>query len=724
MWFPQARLATRLSIIFHLFRSYGVRMDYWTRTGRPAIVAALEAVCNAVEEDLAAAIQEREESRHALLLEENKRLKASAARVDQLEKENRSLLQELEQLRSKHFPRDPKTARSSVLIPAQSGEHASPSARPPLAEISANRQARPSNTTSATRDPEDKDLHKEYSKLARKYANLKKAYEKTETVARTCRDSRDKWIEYAESLEAKVKRLEIKLQRDQYHQLPYPSGAASNAAKLEPVTAVSSHIRGAFPSRLMSDAESHNGLRRQNDAITRSPGRKRAASTPAVAMAQHTRRHEDPPVEAETQDETDSTDDLPPVPPDRDASSEVEIKQEPSSDSPVIISERTVRKRKHTNDERGTLAPSRRIKTEQSTSSDPVITGEGVTFSPHESIDLDEEQDGIPTPRKKRPRGYRPLRGEEAILKADEPPDTPTLVPDWHTGRPAAPTLSADKAVRTYGGQRRRIRADWNLDAGIADVAEEDFESFHYPEPRQDNEAPTHPPPAQGRLKSLLNSGSPEPNVALLRPTRHNGDSLQSSKASPIPRRPQDKADPPRLGRLRERPLADLKLEDFKVNPEFNDGYTHAFDEVVRNKGERAELAGCTDPNCCGKKFRAMAESELNAGGPGILSRVADTKMLEDYLGSEAYRLVEMTQEERKELWLKAKTQDLANRYGRHRHRFARRPSPPGYWNPDFPSTQEIQMRKAEGEKMERRLVEERWREAMRGGGRWLFRDE
>jgi hypothetical protein len=119
-----------------------------------------------------------------------------------------------------------------------------------------------------------------------------------------------------------------------------------------------------------------------------------------------------------------------------------------------------------------------------------------------------------------------------------------------------------------------------------------------------------------------------------------------------------------------------------------------------------------------------MAESELNAAGPGILSRVADAKMMEDYLGNEAYRLLGMTREERRELWIKAKTQDLANRYGRHRDRFARRPSPPGYWNPDFPSTQDIEKSKEEGERMERSLVEDRWREAMRGGGRWLFRDE
>jgi len=197
----------------------------------------------------------------------------------------------------------------------------------------------------------------------------------------------------------------------------------------------------------------------------------------------------------------------------------------------------------------------------------------------------------------------------------------------------------------------------------------------------------------------------------------------KDSPATPLQRQAQAKAKA-KAGRLRDRPLAELRPEDFKVNPKSNNGYTHAFDEVVRNKGERAELAGCTDPNCCGRQFRAMAESELSAGGPAVLSRMADTKMMEDYLGSESYRLVEMTREERREVWLKAKIQDLANRYGRHRHRFARRPSPPGYWNPDFPSTQEIEQSKQEAERLERGVVEERWREARRGGGRWLFRDE
>lgn len=149
-----------------------------------------------------------------------------------------------------------------------------------------------------------------------------------------------------------------------------------------------------------------------------------------------------------------------------------------------------------------------------------------------------------------------------------------------------------------------------------------------------------------------------------------------------------------------------------------------AFSDVVRKKAEREELAACVDPNCCGKNFRAMAQSELDSAGPATVRSTASVGMLEEYLGDQAYRLASMTQEEREETWLAARTRELANKHGKHRQRFHRRPSPPGFWNADFPSTQENERDRIEGDKMQRRMVDERWREAMREGGRWLFRDE
>ncbi|KAK4236115.1 DNA repair protein endonuclease SAE2/CtIP C-terminus-domain-containing protein [Achaetomium macrosporum] len=585
-------------------------MDYWSRKGRPMLLAALETVCDTVEKELAADIQQQDGDHHASLLQEISQLKATAAKADQLERENRSLLREIESLREKQLPQHAATAQSPVRRPVVSGEQALPPIRPALAEISANINARALMTPdSSARDQVKPNFEKEYSKLARLYAALKERHEETKLLVKKYRDVRDGWIEYAQSLEVKIRKLERKLERNKGHDNELPP---SSTTKPRPARTVAA-----------------------NAALLDDGGR---------------------PVEEETQDGSGRTPELPPIPPSMSVEPVAAIKEEPSSDEPVIISKRIISKRRHTDD--GEIpTPPRRIKTEQSISSDPIITSEAPVFRPHESIDLDEEEQRIPTPRKERP-------------------------------------LS--------------IRAGWSLDHGIAEVAEDDFEPLHSPKPRGAVKNPKGQTPIQGRLHSLLHQGSPGKTSPLLPPTRPGPEKANQSKSD----------------RLRDRPLAELRAEDFRVNPKFNSGYSYAFSEVIRNKGERAELAGCTDPNCCGRKFRAMAESELNAGGPGILSRVADTKMMEDYLGNEAYRLLGMTREERRELWLKAKTQLLADRYGRHRDRFARRPSPPGYWDPDFPSTQDIEQSKEEGERMERRLVEERWREAMRGGGRWLFRDE
>jgi hypothetical protein len=170
--------------------------------------------------------------------------------------------------------------------------------------------------------------------------------------------------------------------------------------------------------------------------------------------------------------------------------------------------------------------------------------------------------------------------------------------------------------------------------------------------------------------------------------------------------------------------LSELKLDDFKINPQANEGVNYAFSDVVRDKGERAALPGCTDPHCCGEEFRALAISQRP--NPPLTSeqRRQEQRLLEEYLGDHAYQLTAMTRQERTNVWIDAKTHELANKYGKHRHRYSRMRSPPGFWNADFPSTQEIEDEKLEAAKRERRTVEERRREAMRPGGRWVFRDE
>jgi hypothetical protein len=173
-------------------------------------------------------------------------------------------------------------------------------------------------------------------------------------------------------------------------------------------------------------------------------------------------------------------------------------------------------------------------------------------------------------------------------------------------------------------------------------------------------------------------------------------------------------------GRLRSKPITELTVQDFKVNPVYNQGYSHAFSETVRKRGDRMCLPGCTNPQCCGSTFRTLAEAQ----GPLPFSQ--EETLLEDYLG-DAYDNMNMTQmssEERQELVLQARTKKMAKETGKHREAWERRRTPPGFWRVDFPTTQEQQEDRERSKEQEKKVVQERWLEAQRKGGKWIFRDE
>lgn len=405
-------------------------------------------------------------------------------------------------------------------------------------------------------------------------------------------------------------------------------------------------------------------------------------------------------------------DELPTLSRGHDAANEVAIKEEPSSDLPVVISERRVRKRRNSDTGGETRPRPQRIKRE---SSDPVITSVVPAFIPQESIDLNETTFVMPTPKKRRhqdPPPPPPTDDDEEEPSIDQPAPATNVPND-------APNTGKNNA--TFRTPKPAARSAFKLGHAIADVAEDS------PDPpvrgkEQDKAGPSDSAtPKPGRLQSLLNTNTPlQLEQPLHTPARVPAVG-PGSLSAPNLRRIRDiaKATP-----LRERAVSELRLEDFKVNPKVNNGYTHAFDEVVRGRAERAKLQGCTDPNCCGKTARLLAESELSASGSAHLLKVENIALMEEYLGHESYRLGTMTMDEKKEVWLKAKTIAVANTFGRHRHQFERQRSPPGYWDPDFPGTQEQQELRQEAERRERETVEKRWREAMRGNGRWLFRDE
>jgi hypothetical protein len=104
-----------------------------------------------------------------------------------------------------------------------------------------------------------------------------------------------------------------------------------------------------------------------------------------------------------------------------------------------------------------------------------------------------------------------------------------------------------------------------------------------------------------------------------------------------------------------------------------------------------------------------------------------DEKVLRYHLGEtfSIPRLRAMPRQEYEELLLTAKTAILAERYGRHKLRpNARAKSPPGYWDVEMPTTQAMEAQHAERQQRERETVRERYREAMRRGGKWVFKDE
>lgn len=176
---------------------------------------------------------------------------------------------------------------------------------------------------------------------------------------------------------------------------------------------------------------------------------------------------------------------------------------------------------------------------------------------------------------------------------------------------------------------------------------------------------------------------------------------------------------------LSARPVSRLSLEDFRINPEYNNGLDYAYRDVVRGREKRQCLAGCTDPSCCGKGFRALAEiATPMRENPTSAQEEDETRLLKEFLGRDANRLLKhMGKEERRETLIKAKTRELANKHGKHRHAYERRKSPPGFWRADFPTTQEEMEDREEAREFERELVRKRYEEAMRGGGKWVFRD-
>ncbi|MCJ1249666.1 Peroxisomal membrane protein pex16 [Trapelia coarctata] len=188
----------------------------------------------------------------------------------------------------------------------------------------------------------------------------------------------------------------------------------------------------------------------------------------------------------------------------------------------------------------------------------------------------------------------------------------------------------------------------------------------------------------------------------------------------------------PNKERLRDRPVHQLHSDDFKINSAANHGLDFAYSEVVRKRDQRKCLPNCTKPECCGDKFNRM----VKIGGFGLHQhhslwdsspvgeQEANYRLINAHFGLNAKQIDELQEEERSHLLDKAKADRLAREYGKHRHAHERQASPPGFWRTEMPTTQELEADREIAKEEERKKVEGRYREAIREGGRWMFRDE
>lgn len=186
---------------------------------------------------------------------------------------------------------------------------------------------------------------------------------------------------------------------------------------------------------------------------------------------------------------------------------------------------------------------------------------------------------------------------------------------------------------------------------------------------------------------------------------------------------------------LRSRPVHRLRREDFKLNPAANQGFTHAYREVIRKREARKCLPNCNRPDCCGdaiKKFLAIG-GPLPRHNRGLFEPSPpddesggeryDYNVLREYMGDNYRNWSGLSDGEKRAEWDRAQAWDWGRRYGKHKST-GRQLTPPGYWNVDFENTQEAQKHREEEEKIAREEVAEKWREAMRKGGLWKFADE
>lgn len=387
-----------------------------------------------------------------------------------------------------------------------------------------------------------------------------------------------------------------------------------------------------------------------------------------------------------------------------------------------------------------------RVKHEPLSSSPVQLTTHSLDRQLPSTQDLDEVGDTVQTPRKRN----RHRVGWEAPTAEDHQTGVcPSLPPSRRASQQPSVLRPLDGNARmsrcnhqSSDFEKTRRTDRWAVSMLAEDGDFEGCDCDHHKQPRSNFSTARKLPlkfttggrGTQNRLEGLLEGTSPAKSALTSTDKIQSASGLHSlarnstrlekqsihedASASRLPEvHPEDEP-------YRSRPLQRLNLSHFKINPARNKGLDFAYDAVVRRKDDRKCLSGCTRPGCCGDGFRAMARLSGLPTSHFKEKETEDQRILEDYVGDDRSLLQGLNVHDREDLLIEARARDLANRYAKHRHAHQRARTPPGFWRTEMPSTQELESDREAAQRVEREMVEERYREAMRPGGIWTWADE
>ncbi|GAB7366088.1 hypothetical protein MBLNU230_g7653t1 [Neophaeotheca triangularis] len=325
----------------------------------------------------------------------------------------------------------------------------------------------------------------------------------------------------------------------------------------------------------------------------------------------------------------------------------------------------------------------------------------------------------VPTPPRKRP----PKALAKATNRAASPLERAAFLSD-----DAEQTSSQAATVGHPGKGQARTPAQFNgrLDS-LLDAPSTDHRAVaRRVSPRSATAHPVkrrspRPQQPQTEPRQSRKAHSPATNPQTARPKLLNTKAPQDETPTRPPQVPKGILKPPRDAEPEEEPMRvrgpdKLRLEDFKINPEYM-GSSFAFADTLRGRDARRGMQAVENSD-----FRKMAE--FGGNNTEALTGKSDAQVLQDYLGPDWETTIgSYARPKRNEMLISARAYALANLHGKQKQAFARRSTPPGFWRTDFPTTQDRVEDRRKALEAEKEKIHERWLEALRGG-MWMFRDE